>query len=170
MDKKTKIFDVFEANYNYLLQRAVSILGNLQDAEDAMQNLAEAIMTNDIPFAKADNLKALLNTAAYNKALDIYRKNKKAGERYAEFEADHSIVEKGFEDVEKRELAEKLLADMDPAMKDVFIKHAVYGYTLRELSQEMGIKENTLAQKLKRIKVKLAKEYLLFTIILAVLG
>lgn len=49
---KTKIFDVSEANYNYLLQRTVSILGNLQDAEEAIQDLAEAIMTKERTFAE----------------------------------------------------------------------------------------------------------------------
>ena len=167
-DDITKVFDAFEANYNYLLKRAVSILGNIEDAEDAMQDLAETIITNEIDFREAKNIKALLNTAAYNKSLDIYRKNKRTMEHTQSFEIDHGIIEKGFETAEKRELINKLLADVDPVLKEVFIKHAVYGYTLRELAKELGVKENTLAQKLKRVKIKLTKQYLLFTIILTI--
>lgn len=143
-------------------------MGSVEDAEDAMQDLAETIITNEIDFKEAKNIKALLNTVAYNKSLDIYRKNKRAIEYTQSFEIDHGIIEKGFEAAEKRELINKLLADVDPTVKEVFIKHAVYGYSIRELVRELGVKENTLTQKLKRVRVKLTKQYLLFTIILTI--
>lgn len=163
------LFDVYEKNYNLLLKKAVSILGNLHDAEDVLQDLAIIIMEKEYKFIDVRNHKAFLATVLKNLSIDYIRRQTNrptiSGSEYL----DKSFVgttESFTETIENRELLDEILLEFPPEIKEAFVLHVLEGYSIKEIALKMGMEANTLTQKLKRIKVKITQKYLLFTIYL----
>ena len=169
-DHVKKIFYIYESQYNQLLRRAVSILGNLYDAEEAMQEVAITLIKNREIFEEIENIRAYLYTLTHNKSIDIYRKQKahKIIPTDSIVESELVSQDKTFESIENRELIEKLLEQYTPELKEAFILHVLYGYSIKELALKMGISENALTQRLKRMKARITKEYLLFILLLSI--
>lgn len=169
-DHVKKIFHIYEIQYNQLLKRAVSILGNLYDAEEAMQEVAITLIKNREIFEEIENIRAYLYTLTHNKSIDLYRKQKAHKVIPTDSIAESELVsqDKTFESIKNRELIEELLEQYTPELKEAFILHVLYGYSIKELALKMGISENALSQRLKRMKTKIAKDYLLFILLLSI--
>lgn len=166
-DHIEKVFAIYEKQYDQLLKRAVSILGNLHDAEDVMQDLAIMIMEKEDIFANVENCKAYLFSSIRNISIDAYRKNRKSISSSSVNETqDNSIATgKEFERIEARDYIERLLGQCPSEIKDAFIKHVIYGYSINELSKELGMSANNLSQKISRMKRRIVKQNLLLTIL-----
>ena len=165
---KNTIYKIYEKHYDELLHIAVSLMGNMMDAEDVMHDLAIAIMEKADKVAVANNVKAFLSTAVRNLSKDKYRKNRRENSIALDLlpESIISVTEKGLLSLEERDILKKLLLNYSQGDRDVFLKYFIDGYSTRELAIKLGVKEKTLSQKLLRMRKKIAKEYLLFMIFL----
>lgn len=109
---------------------------------------------NKIDMEKG-GIQAFLGITARRKAADRYTAAQKNGT--LPLEEGHIAEEKGISAEEKEVLLAAIRSLGDPDEK-IFIWKFYYGYSTREIAAELGLKENTVDQKVKRGLDKLKKK------------
>lgn len=149
---------------------ASRLLDDRRDAEECVTDTYLAAW-NAIPPERPESLKAFLGRLTRNLAISRFRKNR-AEKRYAALEAqldelaemipDRADVER---EIEGRELGRAISRWLDTlAERDrtLFVRRYFYGESLEELARDTGERSNTLAQRLRRLRLglreSLAKE------------
>lgn len=149
-----------------LLYTAMNILGNPQDAEEAVNDTYLALW-NAIPPQKPDPLAGYVHRTGRNIALKKYR-YKSAQKRAAQY--DMSLEElsgvlpgPSFEEqMDARQLGRAIDAFLDTISKEnriLFLRRYWFGDSVKHLAKAMGFSENTVSVRLSRIRGQL-KDYL----------
>lgn len=149
-----------------LLYTAMNILGNPQDAEEAVSDTYLALW-NAIPPERPDPLAGYVHRTGRNVALKKYR-HLSAQKRAAQY--DLSLEElsgilpgPSFEELmDARELGRAIDAFLDTVSREnriVFLRRYWFGDSVREIAKAMGLSENTVSVRLSRIRAQL-KDYL----------
>ena len=141
----------------------------LDDRRDREECAADTYLAawNTIPPQRPDSLRAFLGRLTRNLAISRFRKNR-AEKRYAAMEAQLSELAEtipAWDDVEReiegRELGRLLSCWLDalPAgERDLFVRRYFYAESVEALAREAGEKPNTLAQRLRRLRLALRDE------------
>lgn len=141
----------------------------LDDRRDREECAADTYLAawNAIPPQRPDSLRAFLGRLVRNLAISRFRKNR-AGKRYAAMEAQLSElaetipagddVEREIEGRELGRLLSRWLDALSAGERDLFIRRYFYGENVEELARDMGEKPNTLAQRLRRLRLALRDE------------
>ena len=84
--ERQKLADLYRYHQKSMMQIAMSILHRKEDAEDAVQNSILAISRHMDKLGDIEDYrtKAYMQTVVRNAAIDLYRKNQKAGISYEE--------------------------------------------------------------------------------------
>lgn len=127
-------------------------LGNVQDAEDALQEGFVKVFTKIESFSGNSTLGAWMKTIFIRTALEKIRKRV----YYSDIEeaTNESMV---FDDELTGELLEKAILTLDEGYRSIFLMVEVEGYKHREVAEIMGISEGTSKSQLSRAKKKLQK-------------
>lgn len=145
---------------------AMNILGNRQDAEEAVSDTYLALW-DAIPPARPDPLSAFIYKVGKNTALKHLRR-RSAQMRNSSYdlalEELAGILPAGTAEdaLDARELGQainRFLDTLEPDSRDLFMRRYWFGDSIRELSRSTGIRENLLSVRLHRIRAKL-KHYL----------
>lgn len=142
-----------------------SVLDSDRDAEECLQDVWLTVW-NRIPPEQPARLRPWVCRVARNLALKRYHQNtadKRNGRYDALLEELSEVLPAGetVEDtVDARLLAELLnrfLADQETEQRVLFIRRYWYGETVDSLASAMGLRPNTAAAKLRRLREKLKR-------------
>ncbi len=145
-----------------LLQLAMNILGNRQDAEEAVNDTYLALW-DAIPPARPDPLSPYVYKVGRNTALKHLRTHsaQKRDSRYDLCLEELSDILPSYvleDTLDARALGQSIdrfLGDLDPSDRRLFLRRYWFGDSIRSLSKEAGLAENTLSVRLHRIRRKL---------------
>src|SRR5579871_7009918 len=153
-----------------LFQTALRVLGNAEEAEDALQDGLLSAYRNLKRFEGRSQFSTWLTRIVINAAL-MRRRSMKArpavsldeparedelppSERFADDSPDPEQVYAG---TELREMINKNLDELSPLLKSAFVLREVQGYSTGEAAKTLGVTENTLKARLWRARHQLAE-------------
>ena len=153
-----------------LFQTALRVLGNTEDAEDALQDGLLSAYRNLKRFEGRSQFSTWLTRIVINAALMRRRSAKArpaisldeppredelpATERFAD---DGLTPEQVFENTEIREMLSENLDQLSPLLRTAFVLREVQGYSTGEAAKKLGVTENTLKARLWRARHQLAE-------------
>ena len=153
-----------------LFQTALRVLGNTEDAEDAVQDGLLSAYRNLKRFEGRSQFSTWLTRIVINAALMKRRSAKArpaisldeppreeelpASERFADDGPDPEQVYAG---TELREMINENLDELSPLLRSAFLLREVQGYSTGEAAKKLGVTENTLKARLWRARHQLAE-------------
>ncbi|HVH72719.1 MAG TPA: sigma-70 family RNA polymerase sigma factor [Candidatus Dormibacteraeota bacterium] len=154
-----------------LFQTALRVLGNTEDAEDALQDGLLSAYRNLKRFEGRSQFSTWLTRIVINAALMRRRSAKArpavsldeppredelpAAERFAD---DGLTPEQVFANTEIREMLSENLDQLSPLLRTAFVLREVQGYSTGEAAKKLGVTENTLKARLWRARHQLAEK------------
>jgi RNA polymerase sigma-70 factor (ECF subfamily) len=161
---------LFARHNSALYQTVLGVLGNPEDAEDALQEGLLAAYRNLRRFEGRSQFSTWLTRIVINAAL-MRRRSQRArpavsldeppredelplAERFADEGPNPEQVYAG---KELREFVEEDLEDLSPLLRSAFLLREVEGLSTGEAAEELGVRENTLKARLWRARQKLAE-------------
>ena len=140
-----------------LFQTALRVLGNAEDAEDALQDGLLSAFRNLKRFEGRSQFSTWLTRIVINAALMRRRSAKSrpavsldespredelpASERFAD---DGPNPEQVYAGTELREIISENLDELSPLLRTAFVLREVQGYSTGEAAKKLGVTENTL--------------------------
>src|SRR5271168_1582886 len=153
-----------------LFQTALRVLGNAEDAEDALQDGMLSAYRNLNRFEGRSQFSTWLTRIVINAALMRRRSAKArpaisldetpredelpAAERFADSGPNPEQV---FASTEIREMISENLDELSPLLRTAFVLREVQGYSTGEAARKLGVTENTLKARLWRARHQLAE-------------
>jgi RNA polymerase sigma-70 factor (ECF subfamily) len=153
-----------------LFQTALRVLGNTEDAEDALQDGLLSAYRNLNRFEGRSQFSTWLTRIVINAALMRRRSAKArpavsldetpredelpASERFAD---DGPNPEQVFAGTELREMISENLDELSPLLRTAFVLREVQGYSTGEAAKKLGVTENTLKARLWRARHQMAE-------------
>ncbi|OLC99655.1 MAG: RNA polymerase subunit sigma-24 [Acidobacteria bacterium] len=153
-----------------LFQTALRVLGNTEDAEDALQDGLLSAYRNLRRFEGRSQFSTWLTRIVINAALMRRRSAKSrpavsldetpredelpATERFAD---NGPTPEQVFANTEIREMISENLDELSPLLRTAFVLREVQGYSTGEAAKKLGVTENTLKARLWRARHQLAE-------------
>ena len=153
-----------------LFQTALRVLGNTEDAEDALQDGLLSAYRNLKRFEGRSQFSTWLTRIVINAALMRRRSAKArpavsldeppredelpAAERFAD---DGLTPEQVMANTEIREMLSENLDQLSPLLRTAFVLREVQGYSTGEAAKKLGVTENTLKARLWRARHQLAE-------------
>src|SRR5579872_611704 len=161
---------LFERYHRPLFQTALRVLGNAEDAEDALQDGLLSAFRNLKRFEGRSQFSTWLTRIVINAALMRRRSAKSrpavsldetprenelpATERYADEGPNPEQVYAG---TELREMIDSNLSELSPLLRTAFVLREMEGYSTGEAAKKLGVTENTLKARLWRARHQLAE-------------
>ncbi len=153
-----------------LFQTALRVLGNTEDAEDALQDGLLSAYRNLRRFEGRSQFSTWLTRIVINAAL-MRRRSAKARPavsldetpREDELPATERFADNGptpeqvFANTEIREMLSENLDQLSPLLRTAFVLREVQGYSTGEAAKKLGVTENTLKARLWRARHQLAE-------------
>jgi len=154
-----------------LFQTALRVLGNAEDAEDALQDGMLSAYRNLRRFEGRSQFSTWLTRIVINAALMRRRSAKArpaisldetpredelpATERFADNSPNPEQVYAG---TELKEMVSQNLEELSPLLRTAFLLREVEGYSTGEAAKKLGVTENTLKARLWRARHQLAEK------------
>ena len=161
---------LFRRYHRPLFQTALRVLGNAEDAEDALQDGLLSAYRNLKRFEGRSQFSTWLTRIVINAALMKRRSAKArpavsldeqqhedelpAAERFAD---DGPDPEQLYAGTEIREMINENLDELSPLLRSAFVLREVQGYSTGEAAKKLGVTENTLKARLWRARHQLAE-------------
>jgi RNA polymerase sigma-70 factor (ECF subfamily) len=153
-----------------LFQTALRVLGNAEDAEDALQDGLLSAYRNLKRFEGRSQFSTWLTRIVINAAL-MRRRSAKARPavsldetpREDELPASERFADSGpnpeqvAASTELREIISENLDELSPLLRTAFVLRDVQGYSTGEAAKKLGVTENTLKARLWRARHQLAE-------------
>jgi RNA polymerase sigma-70 factor (ECF subfamily) len=153
-----------------LFQTALRVLGNAEDAEDALQDGLLSAYRNLKRFEGRSQFSTWLTRIVINAALMRRRSAKSrpaisldetpredelpASERFAD---DGPNPEQVYAGTELRQMINANLDELSPLLRTAFVLREVQGYSTGEAAKKLGVTENTLKARLWRARHQMAE-------------
>jgi RNA polymerase sigma-70 factor (ECF subfamily) len=161
---------LFRRYQRQLFQTALRVLGNAEDAEDALQDGLLSAFRNLPRFEGRSQFSTWLTRIVINAAL-MRRRSAKARPavsldetpREEELPASERFADNGpnpeqvFAGTELREMISANLEELSPLLRTAFLLREVEGYSTGEAAKKLGVTENTLKARLWRARHQLAE-------------
>ncbi|KAA0992272.1 sigma-70 family RNA polymerase sigma factor [Dyadobacter aurulentus] len=147
---------------SYLFSVAYNILGQIQEAEDVVQDCFEDILST--PDREVQNEKAYLTRVVANKSIDRLKKLKKEREQYPGtwLPEPYLQTELPAADEEKTDILSyglmSLIEQLNPVERAVFVLREAFDYSYASLAEIVQTSETNCRKILSRARVKLRSE------------
>ncbi len=156
-DEKRSLEEIYYKYSSTMYSVAYKILNNKEDAEDAVQNAFIAIARNFQKIQKLSGQKLIqcLVIIVRNHSINIYNRNKRQSERAMNL--DNSIVYVNtdfFENYDYEELV-GVIFQLPEIYRDVIFLRYVSGFTVKEISRMLDLREDTVWKRTERARNKL---------------
>ncbi|MGG2016483.1 RNA polymerase sigma factor [Bacillus sp. S10(2024)] len=155
-EKMEELYELYEQKIYYV---AYSILNNIQQAEDTVQETFITLYQNleKLHSLNTQELKRYILRIAKNKAIDNYRKNKRQEMFLEEYQRESSeVADENIEEWEQRFMSEAqidtLLEALNESNRQVFKYKVFYNLTYQEISNLMGITEVNVRKQFERAR------------------
>lgn len=165
-DKKS-LLHLFEMEGTSILYMCIKIMGNLQDGEDAAQEVFLKVQKNISKLQASQAYPVWINKLTINTCLDM-RGLMKGKMEVASLETYSEQIGEGrkeflpIEYAEQKDLQEKLLQAIDtllPNYKTVVLLYYYEGLSQKEIADTLEISENAVSHRLRRARNDI-REYL----------
>src|SRR5438270_4990441 len=161
---------LFRRYHQPLFQTALRVMGNNEDAEDALQDGLLSAYRNLKRFEGRSQFSTWLTRIVINAAL-MRRRSAKARPAVSLDETHHEDElpaserfaaagpnpEQVFENTEIREIISANLDELSPLLRTAFVLREMEGYSTGEAAKKLGVTENTLKARLWRARHQLAE-------------
>jgi len=147
-----------------LMAMALNILGNREDAEDALQETFLRALRNLERFDLRRSFKNWLYTILYRCCLDQLKKMKRLHRLFQRMKNEHpgSFSRDSFPALEKQSFSQSILKHLKPKERAVLCLWANEGFSSSEMSRLLGCSPSTarvyLFNARKKIKAMLERE------------
>jgi RNA polymerase sigma-70 factor (ECF subfamily) len=161
---------LFARHHRALFQTALRVLGNSEDAEDALQEGLLSAFRNLPRFEGRSQFSTWLTRIVINSALMRLRSQRSRpavsldddpredemplADRFAD---TRPSPEQAYEASELRELLSENLEELSPLLRSAFVLREVEGLSTCEAAKELGVSENTLKARLWRARHQLTE-------------
>lgn len=162
--ERTKAERLYFKNRNLMYKIAFEILGNKQQAEDAVHESFVRIIKNlhKIDAYNCPRTRNFLVIICRNVAINMYNQNKNI--KNADYEIDNipSGDNLGPIDIlinnESLERLTLLIMELKPIYRDVFLLRYSHGFSREEIAEQLGITVETVKKRITRAKKILAEK------------
>jgi len=154
-----------------IYQIALRILGNAQDAEDALQETYIKALHSLPDFEGRSNLNTWLYRIVVNEALMIIRKHKTSPLTLDESDQDYAVATDqmkivGWQSLPEGELLsnearfflDKAVMNLSPVLRVVFVMRDLQGLSIQQTAETLGITDSTVKTRLSRARLALRQE------------
>ena len=147
-----KLAEVYALYRTPMLRLAHRILENERDAEDAVQDAFESIARNleHLELPDSPRTRGYVMVITERKSIDLLR----ARRRHETEDLDENAVSIDFPDADGHSLA-SCMAKLPPRYREILLLRFVYGYSMRETAELMGIPFTTVGKLSQRAKERL---------------
>jgi RNA polymerase sigma factor (sigma-70 family) len=121
-----------------------------RDAEDVVQDVLASVFESDALSRPIADLSAYLYRALRNRAIDLYRRPRRAAELPAEIADDRRDVGAALEREEDLEAMFEAIDELPEAQREVLVATELQGRSFKELSAEWGVPIGTLLARKHR--------------------
>lgn len=148
------ITDVYDRHVNTVYRVCFSMMGNKQDAEDAVQSVFIKLMQNDVSFDNSEHEKAWLITTARNHCRDLHRKwwRKKV------VPIDSSTIDGEYMEMYGTSEMADYLGKLPPNYKLVLYLYYYEGYKVTEIAKLLELNVNTVKTQMRNARKRLKLE------------
>jgi RNA polymerase sigma-70 factor (ECF subfamily) len=155
-EKMEELYELYEQKIYYV---AFSVLNNIQQAEDAVQETFITLYQNleKLRSLNTQEIKRYILRIAKNKAIDSYRKNKRHEMFLEEYQRESpEVADENIEEWEQRLMSEvqidTLLTALSESYRQVFKYKVFFNLTYQEISKLMGITEVNVRKQFERAR------------------
>ena len=169
MDKlQERTLKAYQEHYDDLLRFALTILKDEYAAQEVVQDLCIKILERNDLFSKVsqDRIRPYFLRAIHRSCLNRIKAEKPTVAMPEDMENLLPYEDPNLLDVGLRELYDQLTESWPEDVRQAFLLHVVAKVPLKEIAISMGIKPNTLNQRIKRWRKKLDTSLLLFLLAL----
>jgi RNA polymerase sigma-70 factor (ECF subfamily) len=158
-EKMEELYELYEQKIYYV---AFSVLNNIQQAEDTVQETFITLYQHleKVRTLNNEELKRYVLRIAKNKAIDSYRKNKRHGIFIKEYQRE--ATEAADENIEKWEQClmsevqiDTLVTTLNESYKQVFKYKVFYDLNYQEISELIGITEVNVRKQFERARKRI---------------
>lgn len=139
---------------NTFFRYCIALTGDENSAGDLLQCCLEKYVRRDT--SGMEDLKAYFRRMIRNQFIDDQRKS--GNQHLDEFDEEYTLIQidaRSLDDIiVEREQAELILRMLTPHEREILFLWAVEGYTVQDISRELGIPKGTLLSRLHRLKLK----------------
>jgi RNA polymerase sigma-70 factor (ECF subfamily) len=133
-----------------LYNRAFKLLGNREDAEDAVQQLFLALVKNhSAPDINNPACLAILLVAVENKAKNILKSKTRTGAEPLHDSVPEAPSALSAEDMD---LLKNAIGRLPDELREAIILNFFAGYTTKEIAKYQNVKQDTVQKRIKRAK------------------
>ena len=153
----------YESKMYYI---AYAVLKDVQQAEDAVQNVFLTIMKKEVYFddVRSDDCKRYMMRAVKNAAIDQYRKNQREQE-YMYLADDECFMvfedlnqHQELKEIQKEETFETILHSIPVKYADVMYYRVIKEFSVKETAEILKISEANVRKRYERAKKLLQKQ------------
>lgn len=139
---------------NTFFRYCIALTGDENSAGDLLQCCLEKYVRRDT--SGMEDLKAYFRRMIRNQFIDDQRKS--GNQHLDESDEECTVIQidaRSLDDIiVEREQAELILRMLTPHEREILFLWAVEGYTVQDISRELGIPKGTLLSRLHRLKLK----------------
>lgn len=158
--------------YKALVAFSDQMVGNVEIAEELVQDIFVSLWQQRNTFKNQGVLKAYLYNSVRNKSITYLRHEKVERNRIESFELDYKLMMGDEEEPDREELIRQLLISIDalpPKQRELFLL-SIRGKTSEEIAQEMNISPETVKKQrqrgMKRLREMLPPEAILLLLLM----
>lgn len=152
------IRDEMSLHRETLIGVAYRILGEREQAEDAVQDVYLSMLQNPDRFAGASGLKTYLYRMVINRSIDLRRRRGRFGGILEKVMGDSLFTTRPHDVYEVKEIVRRLVHSLDPQFAVPFILAEVEGMSYEEIAEIRGMPLNTVRTRIYRCREKLRKK------------
>lgn len=171
--EKDKFSEIYSSYYPKLLRFAKEYVGNVEDAENLVQDTFMYLWNNSTFLGAVVNLNAFLFTLIKNRSIDFLRQKLRKGrvfyslletmEYELNLEALEAIDENLMLDKNLEQTIQEAIRSLPEKCREIFILSRVEGLKYSEIAEKLHLSTSTVDNQigiaLKKLRVKL-KDYL----------
>jgi RNA polymerase sigma-70 factor (ECF subfamily) len=139
---------------NTFFRYCIALTGDENSAGDLLQCCLEKYVRRDT--SGMEDLKAYFRRMIRNQFIDDQRKSR--NQHLDEFDEEYTLIQidaRSLDDIiVEREQAQLILRMLTPHEREILFLWAVEGFTVQDISRELGIPKGTLLSRLHRLKLK----------------
>jgi RNA polymerase sigma-70 factor (ECF subfamily) len=143
---------------NTFYRYCISLTGDPHSAGDLLQCCLEKYVRRDP--SGVEDVKAYFRRMIRNQFIDDRRKE--GNKQLDELDEEHTVIPldpRSLDDIiVEREMVEIILSSLTPHEREILYLWAVEGFTVQDISNDLGIPKGTLLSRLHRLKVKVKKK------------
>ncbi|WP_312364968.1 RNA polymerase sigma-70 factor [Sphingobacterium sp.] len=170
-DDERVLIEIYDRYWDKMLAVACNRLGNLQEAEECVQDVLCKLWKLRSTFSlQNEKLSSYLARAVRNQTFNIIYQNKQKRQKLAGYSQQEDVIdsispERKLIIQELQQQIDKAIKNLPPQCQLVFVMNKNEGLTTKEIAEQLNLSENTVKSHLKKAKKDLGNNTEFLTII-----